>query len=365
MDAMGDPAKPARPRSVGAVAPQEDADLDDPQFLFDETQSSAELPYTPGDLPEEEEPSSAALGEIPGRGGAAHGRSARAPDTDVTPQVPPAPPPESPTAAESSTDSDSGSWLSNDDEAIPDIRAQRDELVAQQSPTALAEPQDGFEMTSDPPERPAPEPPFPHAARVEAPRTLPREVEQPPAAAGRYAGSGGAVLVARSTPERSTREGAPVEGPRSITLDRVGALVSVLMGCALIFAGGHALLLQRRAPAGPERVRLEGGEVSSVEVLQLRDAEGHRVLAVRGLLRSSGAPPRVQLQLIDASGGPVGAPHAARPGFLGDAELTTEKLGPLLAPGERPRSTGDERGFTVLIRDPPLEAERFTLQQGA
>jgi hypothetical protein len=360
MDAMREPAKPARPRSLGAVAPQEDADLDDPQFLFDETQSSAELPYTPGDLgPEDEEPSAPALDDR-----ASPGRAARAPDTDVTPQEPPAPPPE---RAPEQDDSSSGSWLSNDDEAIPDIRAQRDELAAQDSPAALAAPQEGFELTSSvTPERQAADPPTPPAsARVEAPRTSPREPEEQPAAPGRYAGSGGAVLVARSTPERPARESAALEAPRSVTLDRVGALVSVLMGCALVFAGGHALLQQLRPPAGPELVHLERGEVTSVEVLQLRDAEGHRVLAVRGLLRSSGNPPRVQLQLIDASGGPVGAPHPARPGYLGDAELTAEKLAALLAPGERPRGDGDERGFTVLVRDPPLDAERFTLEQGA
>src|SRR5262245_19593652 len=89
MDAMSEPPKPARPRSLGAVAPQEDADLDDPQFLFDESQSSAELPYTPGDLgPEEEEPPAPPQGDLSGRG-----RAVRASDTDITPQKPPAPAP--------------------------------------------------------------------------------------------------------------------------------------------------------------------------------------------------------------------------------------------------------------------------------
>jgi predicted Zn finger-like uncharacterized protein len=366
MEAMREPAPPApRIRSLGGAGPQEDADLDDPQFLFDDTQSAPELPYTPGNLgAEDEDPSSEAFGEVPGRA-----RTARAPDTDVTPEEPPPQAPEPPPSA--SDPSSSGSWLSNDDEAIPDIRAQRDEMALQSSPAALASDlEESFDVTgSQTPERPVEplsEPAVPSAPRADASRPAPRQVAAPEAPPGRYAGGGSTVLVARAVPERGSRAAAAEvpAGPFSISLERASALVSAFTALALLFAGWHVLHARLADPAGPERVRVESGEISSVEVLHLRDAEGRRVLAVRGLLQSASAQrPQVQLRLLDPVGNALGEPYPARPRFMRDADLASDRLRDLLAPDAAPSLTpSDARGFTVLVRDPPLEAERFALE---
>jgi predicted Zn finger-like uncharacterized protein len=371
MDALRDPpANSPRIRTIGAVAPEEDADLDDPQFLFDGSVSSAELPYTPGieddaapSASDGEEPSSAALGEMPAAS------RPRNPDTDATPHEPPVR--TSPAASSVSTEEGGGAWLSNDDEAIPDIRAQKDALAAELGRGPLAAPEESAELDalrapspSQPERRPASGP----AADVERPAARPAATSQAPPT--RYAAAGGATVVARPAAERAPRQDrTTVDGALPTSFDRIAGLLAVLTALLLVAAGARTLFVhQIRVPSGPQQVRDARGEASDVEVLHLRDGGGRRVLAVRGRWSSrSAGSPRLRLVLFDASGSTIGDPYDARPELLDDADLSADKLDALLSPAEsNPFSTSNEAdGFTVLIRDPPLAAERFALEIGS
>jgi predicted Zn finger-like uncharacterized protein len=156
--------------------------------------------------------------------------------------------------------------------------------------------------------------------------------------------------------------------------DATGRLLrsaSVVVGALLLVAAGVGLWnFGVGARAGPAAVEGAGWRAESVEAFQLSSVSGEPILVIRGALVHQGGSawlPLVRAQLLAADGSAVGSPAWGEPRALADAELSpsalSERLG--LRPAHQkplPRPAGRSNGFTVLIPRPPADAERYHLE---
>ncbi len=211
------------------------------------------------------------------------------------------------------------------------------------------------------------------ASLDEAPPSLlatPRRAPASEAVSGQATASAAPEPVARFPIERlPSREREETPGPRPIDerrarfpLERAAA---VALGLLLTVGSARALWLRSAPGLGPAAVEGAGWVASEVGALYLRDAAGRRVLVVRGALHAEQAAPvpTVTLALLDARGERLGTPAPAWLERFPDAVLDPHTLRSRLAQEPPPRlpSSGPPDGFTVLVAEPVPSAARFQL----
>jgi predicted Zn finger-like uncharacterized protein len=374
--ASGDPPEERGPEdSAGASAPKapgpdEEPDLENPEFLYEataqdsrgsrETDEQEAPPAAPaatdggadqwvdhqfGDLEsrETQTPPSAPLPETDGDWGDddsfgaldPSGLDLTAPDAggenlDGNPAADPvllSPPPsvqEAPREPPPVAEPDAAAW---GDEDLLDPGAGASEPL-------LGEPGPRLEEPSEPPA-----PAIPPAPPAVSPG-LPEEARK-------------AGLLSRSTPVGAHQGGVPL-WPAAVVLFVLLALGGSRAAVNLVT--GDARL--REIP------EVAGWTASDLEALHLRDSTGRRVLVVRGALRQSGvaAPPELQLVLSDGSGNPIAAPSNAVLVRLAGADLAPGALARRIEAGNGAstiRPVGGVSGFTLLVPDPPEAARSF------
>lgn len=141
-------------------------------------------------------------------------------------------------------------------------------------------------------------------------------------------------------------------------------VTSCLLGFGILFASARTLYTGCVAAlSAPAVVRGAGWVATDIEAFHLRDAAGQLVLVVRGALLADGAapPPRVRALLLDDSGRPLGPAIDALPRRLSDAELESTTAAALAADGSGPAER-PVRGFTALVLNVPDAAERYRLE---
>ncbi len=146
---------------------------------------------------------------------------------------------------------------------------------------------------------------------------------------------------------------------------RLAPLLATLVGVFLIVGGLRALKLYAiDLEPGPPTVRTSGWIATDIHATHVRDANGRRVLVVRGNLSSDGSArtPKVWATLLDADGEAVGSSVSGLMTWLEGAELAPEALTKRLDSPARSRIIGRIKGFTVLIPDPSEEARRYRVE---
>jgi len=193
-------------------------------------------------------------------------------------------------------------------------------------------------------------------------------VKQAEAAATPAATSGRAPLFDGEDEQPDTRRG---RAPAVSTFDpearsplaRIVQVAAFLVGVALLGGALRGLQLQRESSeSAPGDERAAGWITSDVETFVARDSSGQRVLVVRGNLFPDGAapPPQVEVSLLEAGGSRVGEPRRAWLERLDDAEIAPDELAVRLASaaGELSGVGPKVTGFTALLPDPPANARR-------
>ena len=148
-------------------------------------------------------------------------------------------------------------------------------------------------------------------------------------------------------------------GPAALIL-RVAA---VIVGLALLGAAGRLLWLQREgASPAPEVVQAAGWVAADLETFLARDANGERVIIVRGNLFPEGSspPPVVEVRLLGADGQPLRVSPRTWLERIDDAEIAPDRLTlRLAAAGGEIGAIGEfVTGFTAVIPDPPPNVRR-------
>jgi len=140
---------------------------------------------------------------------------------------------------------------------------------------------------------------------------------------------------------------------------------AVVLFVLLALGGSRAAVNLATGDARPREIaEVAGWAASDLEALHLRDATGRRVLVVRGAIRQSGtgAPPELQLVLRDGSGDPIAAQsYAVRARLVGE-DLSPAALARRIEAGNgvsEIRPVGGVSDFTLLVPDPPEAARSF------
>lgn len=148
-------------------------------------------------------------------------------------------------------------------------------------------------------------------------------------------------------------------------------VAACLVGLALLGGALRGLTLQRQALAMADLAEQGAGwTATDIETFVARDSLGVRVLVVRGNLFPDGAaaPPEVEVSLLESDGSSVGEPRRAWLERLDDAEIAPDQLSVRLASSDGSiAGLGPQvTGFTALLADPPAKARRVrvTLSPG-
>jgi predicted Zn finger-like uncharacterized protein len=155
-------------------------------------------------------------------------------------------------------------------------------------------------------------------------------------------------------------------GPIGLVLRVAAAIV----GLALLAGAGRLLWLQRDvADFAPEVVQAAGWIAADLETFLARNADGERVVVVRGNLFPEGSapPPDVEVRLIGADGAALVASPRTWLERIDDAEISPERLALRLAgSGGEIGGMGElVTGFTAVIPDPPPGVRRIEVRLSA
>jgi predicted Zn finger-like uncharacterized protein len=398
-----EPAEEASPvPAPRADREEEDPDLENPEFLFDEPRPQrqprettappqARASAAPLSL-EEDEPDSAASGWLVGP--EEEGESPESPESTQ--------PPASPAAQRSGVPGIEEAFeLSSSGLGAPGVPAPPE-------PTGV---QIGEELRTEPslPESPSLGSPIPETPVFESDfrGSLSPESDSPPAESARDAtpelGSADSLGDDWDDPDEDDTSGdlvseaadedvepaydwnalpapslAAAPAPRAereaAERDATGGLLrsgAAVLGLVLLLATGVGLWnFGVGARSGPASIEGEGWRAESIEAFHLSTARGEPVLVIRGSLVHQGGGawlPLVRAQLLAADGSAVGPAAWGEPVALEGEALSpsalSERLG-LRPPHQKPlpRPAGRANGFTVLIRRPPQEADRYRLE---
>jgi predicted Zn finger-like uncharacterized protein len=158
------------------------------------------------------------------------------------------------------------------------------------------------------------------------------------------------------------RAEAPVFDPEApSSMGVISRFAAVLVGVALLGGTWRGLEMQRDAShSGAEAEQAAGWIATDVETFVARDSLGVRVLVVRGNLFPNGAaaPPDVEVSLLESDGRRVGEPRRAWLERLDDAEIAPDELTVRLASDDISGRGPQVTGFTALLPDPPARARR-------
>ncbi len=160
-------------------------------------------------------------------------------------------------------------------------------------------------------------------------------------------------------PKRRALAEAPTFDPEAVSPIRlILRVAAVIVGLALLGAAGRILWLQRGGDSSaPEVVQAAGWIAADLETFVARNADGERVVVVRGNLFPEGSapPPRVEVRLLGADGEALVVSPRTWLERIDDAEIAPERLELRLA-----QAGGDiagmgqmVTGFTAVIPDPP------------
>ena len=146
---------------------------------------------------------------------------------------------------------------------------------------------------------------------------------------------------------------------------RFSALLGTIVGVFLIAGGLRVLKLHAIDPVpGPSKLQSTGWIATDIGAVHVHDAQGRRVLVVRGRLSSDGSTPTpaVRAALLDAAGAPLGPATQGVMIRLEGVALAPEALERRLDSPSNTRPQGPASGFTVLIPEPPEEARRYQVK---
>jgi predicted Zn finger-like uncharacterized protein len=174
-------------------------------------------------------------------------------------------------------------------------------------------------------------------------------------------------VVSPGLPDEAQKTGLRA---RSILVDALQGGVPLWPAAVVLFAllalgGSRAAVNLVTGDTRPREIpEVAGWTASDLDALHLRDATGRRVLVVRGAIRQSGtgAPPELQLVLRDRSGDPIAAPSYAVFARLVGEDLSPAALTRRIEAGNGAseiRPVGGVSGFTLLVPDPPEAARSF------
>ncbi len=157
--------------------------------------------------------------------------------------------------------------------------------------------------------------------------------------------------------------------PRGPDLESFTLRVLAIVVAITLSAGGvRAVALHGMGEVGgPAAVDASGWQATEFQVYRLRDAAGRPVIVIRGKLYSNGQEPApdVQATLLDRYGRGLAGPTSALLVRLKDTELTPDSLSYQLAghyEWSRTEVPSTVQGFTVLVPEPPENAQRFRLE---
>lgn len=334
--APGAASEAGRPENTAPRSPQEEPDLENPEFLLD-----------------------------------------RPPRARAVGGAPPAKPEGAPLAREEEADLFAR-------ESTPESQATERELhfgtsferpaASDPSPGAA----EGPELELDLP--PRPEPPPPSAPLPRPALTAPPE-PRPASEWGSQEATASASVELRSVPPstparvRKGKARAPTQAAVGAVppLPRALGAAALAVGLALAFASLRSLALGALgAEAQPVTVRGAGWSTTALESFHVRDASGERVLVVRGrLAQEEPRPvPRVLGTLTADDGSPLGPEVAAGAEWLGDERLLPGRLSELLSgwataappPVVRADAGGRSAEFTLLFVEPAASARGVALR---